>query len=249
MGFVIGGREIKVTADGLIHLLEFVEGALGVGRESAEDEIKGMVGRGEFPEVRCFRRGEDTLVTSGGAEAVLARLVKMGRALKGPVVMSMRCFMSQNGPFAARIREGTAAIPVAEVCGASGHVHASPPDAEWSGTLLSDTDWAEVLLAEREPPRADAAEEQAPPLNRHRTRLTDLELDQIEGATEMRALEGRREHYGKVFEWYRELCADTAIDDDARAVFKRVLLDMLPACGRCWTDRHAREAWRKDIHF
>ena len=220
MGFMIGGSEIKVTPDGLIHLVEFVAGALGVSGEAAVEEITGMAGSGECGALRCFRRGEDTLVTSGGAEAVFERLVKMGRVTRTPVVMPMRCFMSQNGPFTPRIHEGTVAVSFAELC--------EP--------------------APREPAKADIAERE-PPLNRHRTRLTDLELDQLEAATEMQVLEGGREHYGKVFAWYRELCTDTAIDDDARAVFKRALMDMLPARGRAWTDRRAREAWRRDIQL
>jgi hypothetical protein len=230
MGFMVGASEIKVTADGLIHLAEFVMGVLGVSREAAMEEIAGMAGSGVCGVVRCFRRGEDTLVTSGGAEAVLAQLVKMGRLAQAPSVMPMRCFMSQNGPFAPRIQSGTVPVSFSELC------EPAPQQAP-----MSDTDWASTVFIEQGPP------DQPPPLNRHRTRLTDLELDQLEGATEMRALEGKREHYGRVYEWYRELCADDVIDEEARAVFRGVLLDMLPACGRCWTDRRAREAWRKDL--
>lgn len=255
MGFVIGGREIGVTTDGLIRLVDLVMGALGLEREGAEAELREMVASANFPPVRCLRRAGSVLVTSGGAEDVLVRLVKMGRGLKGPVVMAMRCFMSQNGPFAARIREGTESIPVTEVC-----AEAVEPEVcqwgeepqssgEWAGRLVGDTEWAHPVFIEQ---GGEGAKE-APgtgmqPLDRHRVRLTDLELDQLEGATETQAREAQREHYGKILGWYRELCEDAVVDDRARGVFQEALLGMLPSSGRSWADRRAREAWRRDVH-
>ena len=257
MGFLIGTREVRVTPDGLIHLVDLVVAALGISRDDAVAEIRGMVKGGTFPDVKCFKREDSVLVTSGGAEDVLVRLVKMGRGFKGPVVMTMRCFMSQSGPFAPRIREGTVSIPVAEVCAEPPEeaVHDHPDsecqwgeepqsNAEWSGRLLSDTEWAQTVFLER---GEEGAADPPPVLNRHRTRLTDLELDQLEGATEIQAREAQREHFSKIIGWYRGLCEDAVIDEKAKGAFKKVLMDMLPPASRSWADRRARESWRRGV--
>jgi hypothetical protein len=264
MGFVVGGCEIGVTADGLIHLVELVMAALGVDREAAVGEIKGMVEGRFFPDVRCLKREGCVLVTSGGAEDVLVRLVRMGKVFKGDVVMGMRCFMSQNGPFAHRIREGTESIPVRELCPGPAWGEEPVSNAQWDGRLLSDTAWSQPVFIERgggdskEEPLKEKEEEtvkqearayvgEEHPLDRHRTRLTDLELDQLEGATEMQAREGQREHFARVLAWYRELCEDTVMDEAGKGFFKGVLMGMLPGPGRAWADRRAREAWRRGV--
>lgn len=222
MGFVVDGREISVTQDGLIHLEDLFMGALGVDREEAAGELRGMIREGTFPDVRCFKRNGIVLVTSGGAEDVLARLHKEGRNPRAGAGAAMRCFMSQKGPFAPRIREGTAQIPASEAC-----------PGEWLFLDMPDT-------AEQQP--------QQQPLPRHRVRLTDLELDQLQAATETQAREAQREHFARVLAWYREICEDTVLDPGASDLFKAALMDMLPARGRVQTDRGAREAWRRGVH-
>ena len=75
MGFVINCREIQVTSDGLIHLVDLVMVALGVDRVGAAEEIKHLVKEGGLPEVRCFKRGEDVLVTGAGPIGMMAAAV------------------------------------------------------------------------------------------------------------------------------------------------------------------------------
>ena len=261
MGFVVAGREVAVAPDGLIHLVDLTMAALGVTRECARGELRALIKEGGFPGVRCLKRGGDVLVTSGGAEEVLAALLKAGGVFQGPVVMTMRCFMSQNGPFVPRIREGTRAIAAREVCA---EPESPEPEcqwgeepqssAEWSARLVGDAEWAHPLF--QDPPEGvrataqpDQPEQLAPPapLDRHRVRLTDLELDQLEATTEAQAREAQREHFGRLVEWYRALCEDAIIDPNAKELFKRALLGMLPACGRAQADQRAREGWRRGI--
>jgi hypothetical protein len=96
-------------------------------------------------------------------------------------------------------------------------------------------------------PEAPARPRHAGPGNRHALRLVGLELEQFRVATERRAREAQREHCGRVTEWYRELCEDTAMDERGKVLFKEALVGMLAAPGRAGAGRRAREAWRRGV--
>jgi hypothetical protein len=226
MGFVINGREIQVTSDGLIHLVDLVMVALGVDRVGAAEEIKHLVKEGGLPEVRCFKRGEDVLVTSGGAEGVLARLSNLRNGVKGGVLAGMRCFMSQNGPFATRIRDGTVAVPVAEMYAEKEACQwaEEPPctNSEWSSRLLRDTEWARVVEAVHHDVPAEPVPEPKPEEPPATSNAPELEMKQVDSVVRL----SLREHYSDVVTWYREVCADAELDDRAKGVFKAFLLDI-----------------------